>query len=183
MIPDRDSEWLDTSLAAIFARYAKPIPPRPPAPAPRRRRSRTPDRGALAERMTDVAQDWCAQLRTVDAPGLGKILDPLSRQELYGLLVVVGAMADIDRPVAELLAWADWEMTEPLFDALPRSGRELVPCGTTGAWARHYANGEEPCEPCKAAKAVADAASRDARNRRRRELAAERRRRAAGEAA
>ena len=39
-------------------------------------------------------------------------------------------------------------------------GRQLQPCGTTAAYARHLQHAEEPCQPCKNAHTLDGQAAR-----------------------
>ena len=160
-----ETEWTERSLDLIRARYAAPLPERavpvPPAAG---------DMRALGEWMRPVALELACRLRARSRTAVGRRLAGMGLQELYALLTVALAMVDVDRPVEELLGW----MTVEVEGGRGR-GRELEPCGTTGAYARHYANGEEPCDPCKAAKSEQDAANKDASNARRRKRTAERR--------
>lgn len=69
-------------------------------------------------------------------------------------LIVAAATVPIDEPVDP---W--WQ------DGLPTIGpRQLRPCGTMAAYARHRANGEQPCAPCRAAHAAEKREARHAKN-------------------
>jgi hypothetical protein len=62
-------------------------------------------RARLAEKMIPVAADFACALRDEDAAMLGQRLDPMTRQDLYALVTVLGAMVDVEQPVGDLLAW------------------------------------------------------------------------------
>lgn len=69
------------------------------------------------------------------------LLEPLGRDDLYALAVTLAALVDIDRSVAELLAW---------YTGSTRQERDfnLAPHGTHAAYTRHKSRGEEPCWDC-----------------------------------
>lgn len=64
-------------------------------------------KGRLAERMVPVAAALACAVREECADSIGEVLEPFSRQDLYGLLVVLAGMVPVDQPVGDLLAWAD----------------------------------------------------------------------------
>ena len=67
-------------------------------------------KGRLAERMVPVAVALACAVREECADSIGEVLEPFSRQELYGLLVVLAGMVPVDQPVGDLLAWVgDWK--------------------------------------------------------------------------
>lgn len=74
----------------------------------------------LAERMIPLAADYACALRDEDAEALGRRLDAMTRQDLYGLITVLGAMVDLDQPVGDLLDWVTWE-DAPSLACLPPS--------------------------------------------------------------
>jgi hypothetical protein len=120
-------------------------------------------KASLARRMVPVAASLACTVREEDATSIGELLDGFTKQELYGLVVVLSALVPVDSPVGDLLAWADWsEEATAIMNPPQPVTRDLRPCGTTAAWARHYARGELPCDPCRQAKAV-DSAERKAR--------------------
>ena len=67
----------------------------------------------LAERMIPLAADYACAMRDEDAEALGRRLDAMTRQDLYGLITVLGAMVGIDQPVGDLLDWVQWEDVPP----------------------------------------------------------------------
>jgi hypothetical protein len=104
-------------------------------------------KGKLAERMVPVAAALACAVREEDAGSLGALLDPFTRQELYGLAVALAAMVPVDEPLAGLLAWVTWDE-----HGRPLPGPSL--CGTYPAYARHVSH-DEPVDPgCETAARV-----------------------------
>jgi DNA-binding NarL/FixJ family response regulator len=77
-------------------------------------------RERLAERMIPLAADYACAMRDEDSEALGRRLDAMTRQELYGLITVLGAMVDLGQPVGDALAWIEWEDV-PSLAGLPPS--------------------------------------------------------------
>lgn len=79
-------------------------------------------KGKLAERMVPVAAALACAVREECADSIGEVLEPFSRQELYGLLVVLAGMVPVDQPVGDLLSWVTWRDAPSLAgQPLPRS--------------------------------------------------------------
>lgn len=77
--------------------------------------------------------------------------------DLPALAVVLAAMVDEDKPVRELLAWAEDLRVRPAgarSNAARVFPRALEPCGTHPAFVRHKAHGEDPCEACVIAERI-----------------------------
>lgn len=109
-------------------------------------------RGDLAERMTRLAQEFACLVRDEDRETIGSWIAVRSGEEKDALLVVLAAMADIDRPAADLLSWVTWDEFGQPLQPVRRRG-PLEPCGTYAAWRRHKRRDEPTVEcGCEAAK-------------------------------
>lgn len=110
----------------------------------------TPDeRADLTERMVPVACELAGLVREEGPGAIARFFRRVTRDEIpveaRALMVVLAAMVPDDATPADLLSWADW-------DAPERPARDLMPCGTRAAYARHKRAGEDP-EPCGCGKA------------------------------
>jgi hypothetical protein len=118
-------------------------------------------KGALAERMVPVAADLACAVRDEGPAAIGELLDGFTLQELYGLAVVLAGMVPVDQAVGDLLAWVPQEVQcAPEIREEKQSARELLPCGTRAAYARHLRAKEKPCQPCRTAESDYRAAKR-----------------------
>jgi hypothetical protein len=88
----------------------------------------------LAARMTELGLDLAVMVRDQDRVAVGEWLDAnvsgLSAGELRGLLVMLAAMVDVDRPVRDLLGWCGWV-------SWPGTHRAKHGCGTEEAFRSH----------------------------------------------
>lgn len=116
-----------------------------------------------ARRLLDIGLDVAVRLREEGPDDIYRDrIARLNRGELVGLVFVLAAAVDIDRPVTELTAW-----TRDLHGDSIAPVRQLRPHGTPAAYARHRRAGETPCIPCK----NANAEDKRERNERRRKAA------------
>ena len=112
----------------------------------------------LAESMVPVACDLACRVRDGDADGIARLAEAHGwDRETSALLVVLAAMVPVeDASPNDLLAWTgglemavEWRQ-EPLPGTECRC-RELEPCGTYAAWARHKRHGEPVDVACERA--------------------------------
>lgn len=69
-------------------------------------------RGVLARLSLNRATEFACMVRDQGPDTTGAYLDRLTRQDLYGLVVTLAAMVDIDRPTDELIGWITWTEKE-----------------------------------------------------------------------
>ena len=143
-----ETEWSDDSLSLIFARYAKPIPPRP-RPKPRTAWADTPQaKGRLAERAVQPAMNLACLVHGDGGPGeIADVINGLKPPQVRAMLVVLAAMVDVERTCDEVLGWIDWDV------------RGKAVCPSASAWKRHVRRGED-CPPCHAAAKALKVAKR-----------------------
>ena len=137
-----EPEWSDDSLAAIFARYAAPLPPRPQA----RWQDSPAARGRLAEKLVPVAAALAGIVHgDGDVNDVAKLIGKADRRDWPALMVVLAAGWDLDRTTGEVLGWTE----------LPPG--DLAPCGSRSAKRRHRRAGEGcvKCWPPQAEEATA----------------------------
>lgn len=99
----------------------------------------------LAEKMIPLAADYACAMRDEDAEGLARRLESMSRQDLYALVTVLGAMVDVDQPVGDLLDWVTWEDV-PSLACLPPSRTAASASARREEYARLRAEGASPQE-------------------------------------
>jgi DNA-binding NarL/FixJ family response regulator len=102
-------------------------------------------RERLAERMIPLAADYACAMRDEDSEALGRRLDAMTRQELYGLITVLGAMVDLGQPVGDALAWIEWEDV-PSLACLPPSRSAASASARRQEYARLRGEGLSPQE-------------------------------------
>jgi hypothetical protein len=69
----------------------------------------------LASRLIPVAAGLTCDVHDrFDAAYLGETLASLSRQELWGLIIVLAAMVDPEAATGDLLGWVTWDAAAPL---------------------------------------------------------------------
>lgn len=105
-------------------------------------------RGELAAALVPKALELaCLVHGDGDQAAIGRFLRKLTDEEFGALPVILAALVPVDQTPAELLSWVTWdEPDEPL-----KVPRQLVPCGTYGAFRRHEQRGEPIDEPCRMA--------------------------------
>lgn len=104
----------------------------------------------------------CA-VHDVDHDEIAHIINPLTRDELIALTVVLAAAISPDARLTSALSWASPTAAADLVKH-QQTARMLQPCGTHAAFNRHRAAGQEPCDDCWAAERI----YQTARNRKRR---------------
>lgn len=92
-----------------------------------------------------AAISYACTAHDADVTALRAQLAQQDTERLADLIVVLGAMVDVERTPAQLLAW----MCPPGQDPRPARGTEL--CGTIEGHMLHVQTGEDPCRPCQAA--------------------------------
>jgi hypothetical protein len=124
-------------------------------------------KGKLAEQMVPVAAALACAVRDMDSGGIGELLAGFTRQEFYGLAVVLAGMVPVDEPVTGLLGWVTWdERMRPLRERRRQvhvRSVPLQPCGTHAAFVRHRSNDERPCDACSGAEKAYQKQQSDAR--------------------
>jgi hypothetical protein len=144
------------------------------------------DIAKLADSLIGVGMRLAGIIHDEDPADAASLVAGLSPDRAWALPFVMAAMIDIEKTPRELFAWAHVKVPNSLTGATsvappslllrsrPRPGL-LLECGTRGAWDRHRAHGEEPCDACWIAhrgwEADKKQRQRDRRNARRRELA------------
>lgn len=86
------------------------------------RTSADPDR--LAERMIPVAAQLAGTVHDDGPEQVAAIIDPLTRDQINALCVVLAAMVPVDRTVSDLLAWIDDGCIAPTLILEPRRRRD-----------------------------------------------------------
>jgi hypothetical protein len=99
----------------------------------------------LAWDAVELAPEVICAVRDCDRPTISRLLDPLDRQQLYALVVVLAAAFDPDNTrFRTAVAWADPDPADPH----PNGAVATQPCGTHAAFIRHKKRGEEPDRHC-----------------------------------
>jgi hypothetical protein len=96
-----------------------------------------------AERLLRVAFDLAVRIRDEHPDAAARPLDALDRTELRDLACLLAGLVDVSRTVRELVWWAD----QTDVPRAPWGGG----CGTTQAYRRHVARGEDPDVGCTVA--------------------------------
>ena len=122
-----ESCWSDDSLRLIRERYAKPIPPRPVL-AGQARVCAARRNGRLAERLVPVATELaCLVHGDGGRDDIAAFLASVRPEHKDALLVVLAALVPVDEPVADLLAWVDFDhYGRPLAGPVKRRGPQMT---------------------------------------------------------
>jgi hypothetical protein len=103
-------------------------------PPPARTEAEAAAADELAARVTELGLDLAVMVRDQWSQAVGEWLDAnvsgLSAGELRGLLVMLAAMVDVDRPVRDLLGWCGWV-------SWPGTRAVRYACGTEEAFQAH----------------------------------------------
>jgi hypothetical protein len=95
---------------------------------------------ARAGRLLHIGLDVAVRIRDEDPTSVARALDGLAPDELRDLAVLLAACVPTDKPLSDVVWWAD--------DTRLPAALKLQPCGTSGAYKRHLRRGEEPDVAC-----------------------------------
>jgi hypothetical protein len=105
----------------------------------------------LAWDAVELAPALVCAVRDCDRPTISRLLDPLDRQQLYALTVVLAAAFDPDNTrFRAALAWVDPDPAAPK----QRDASQIQPCGTHAAFVRHKNRGELVDRDCTEAERI-----------------------------